>query len=294
MTTQNRYYSNTSQATTLTNPGGIDATETDLQVAATTGNPISFPFVLRIEFGTVNEEAVLVTSGAGSSGNPYVMTRGYDNTVQRSHAQGVPVAHGFVAADFAEPQQHITLTGSTSAAHGLPASAWFGGTMQTIASVSPAANQASIQFTSIPQTFSHLLIMYELSVNGAGAGIDTLFAQFNGVTATDYGSAIWATSSSSVTGSNSFGNNIMTVGYVWKSGTPAFGTGLISIPNYSTSTYHNLIYLTAAGDGGIGGSAGGGGGGFTNNAAPVTSMKIFPQNSTGFASGGLATLYGLV
>src|ERR1700749_956310 len=110
--TQNRYYSNTAVITTLTNSAGMNAVETDLVVNSTTGWPTSFPFIIRLEPDSANEELVLATSGLGTSSTPYTVTRGYDGTSAKSHALGATVTHGFAQVDFAEPQQHLNLSGT--------------------------------------------------------------------------------------------------------------------------------------------------------------------------------------
>lgn len=105
-----RYYSNTAAATTLENSGGITPTSTQLILANTTGYPTQFPFTLRLEPDTPNEELVTVNSGAGSAGSPYIVSRGSDGTTAKSHAQFSPVTHGFSARDLREPQEHIADT----------------------------------------------------------------------------------------------------------------------------------------------------------------------------------------
>lgn len=105
-----RYYSNTAVATTLENSGGITPTSTQLILGNTTGYPTQFPFTLRLEPDTPNEELVTVNSGAGSAGSPYVVSRGSDGTTAKSHAQFSPVTHGFSARDFREAQDHIADT----------------------------------------------------------------------------------------------------------------------------------------------------------------------------------------
>lgn len=102
-----RYYSNTAIATTLENSGGVTPTSTQLILGSTTGYPTQFPFTLRLDPDTPNEEIVSVNSGGGSSTSPYSVTRGSDGTTARSHPQFSVVTHGFSARDLKEPQDHI-------------------------------------------------------------------------------------------------------------------------------------------------------------------------------------------
>jgi len=122
-----RYYSNIAQAATLANPGGISSGTTTLILSSTNGLPTQFPFTLRIDPDTANEELVDVLSGAGTSGSPYSINRAYDGTTAKSHSFGAPVVHSGSAADLSQPQVHIA-NNTPGAVHGLPISAWYGRT----------------------------------------------------------------------------------------------------------------------------------------------------------------------
>jgi hypothetical protein len=118
-----RYYSNTAQAATLENAGGISTGTTNIVLSTTNGLPTSFPFTLRLDPDTANEELVSVTSGSGTGGSPYVVTRAYDGTTAKSHTQGSPVVHSGSAADLRLPQEHMANV-TPGDVHGLPVSAW--------------------------------------------------------------------------------------------------------------------------------------------------------------------------
>lgn len=120
-----RYYSNIAAAATLANAGGISSGGTSLILSTTNGLPTQFPFTLRIDPDTANEELVSVTGGAGTSGTPYTITRGYDGTTAKSHTVGAAVVHSGSAADLSQPQVHMANT-TPGAVHGLPESAWYG------------------------------------------------------------------------------------------------------------------------------------------------------------------------
>lgn len=240
--TQNRYYSNTATVTTLANLGGIDSTETDIVCGATTNFPGTFPFVLRMEPDTNSEEAILITSGAGTSITPYQGTRGYDGTAQRIHAAGVQIKHGFVQLDFAEPQQHLSLTGSASAAHGLPASAWTGGALALISDQLLASNVTSITFGSIPQTYKHLWIMSQVKSAGAGASeTENLSMTFNGITS-NYVANYSKTVGSSATVNTSQDSNASNWSAPMRTTNSSARTSSASantlwIPNYASASY---------------------------------------------------------
>lgn len=118
-----RYYSNTASASTVANSGGISSGTTTLVLSTTNGMPSQFPFTLRIDPDTANEELVQVNSGAGTVGTPYSVTRGFDGTTAKSHTAGSPVVHSVSAIDFKQPQDHLSNV-TPGAVHGLPASAW--------------------------------------------------------------------------------------------------------------------------------------------------------------------------
>lgn len=104
-----RNYSDTVPQTTLqgaaSGSGGVTSGDTSFVLGVSLAPYITAPFVLRVEPGTVNEELVLVTAGAGTIGSPYTVTRGFGNGTAAStktavsHAQGVPVTHGVGAED---------------------------------------------------------------------------------------------------------------------------------------------------------------------------------------------------
>lgn len=119
-----RFYSNTAAAATLQNAGGISTGTTNLVLSTTNGLPTFFPFTLRIDPDTANEELVSVTSGAGTVGTPYVISRGYDGTTAKSHTVGAPVVHSGSAIDFREPQEHLNNI-TPGDVHGLPESSWY-------------------------------------------------------------------------------------------------------------------------------------------------------------------------
>jgi len=119
-----RYYSNVAAASTVANAGGISTGTTNLVLSTSSGLPIQFPFTLRIDPDTANEELVSVTSGAGTVGTPYVVTRAFDGTSAKSHTVGAPVVHSGSAIDFRLPQEHMANV-TPGGVHGLPTSSWY-------------------------------------------------------------------------------------------------------------------------------------------------------------------------
>jgi len=141
-----RNYSNTSVNTTLN--GAITNVGTSVVLTSQTGMPTP-PFVLSIEPDTVNEELVLVTSGAGTGGSPYVVTRAYDGTAGIAHSSLVTVQHRVSAVDFTDSRTHEA---SSTGVHGLNGSGMSvnGGTPGLTSNIS---YNTSIAETTVSKSF---------------------------------------------------------------------------------------------------------------------------------------------
>jgi hypothetical protein len=163
------HYSNTAVATTLS--AGITGAQTTIDVAATTGFPVTYPYTLIIEQGTANEEIVNVTSSAG--GNSFNVTRGQDGTSAAAHAINAAVTHGLVARDAQEPQDHIA---ASTNVHGLSGGSAVAGVTQTQTLTNKTMSGANNTFSNIPaaaitQPFASLTTSGNVSaVDGAFSG----------------------------------------------------------------------------------------------------------------------------
>jgi hypothetical protein len=105
------FYSNLAQQTTLT--GSVSAGATSVGVAATTGFPGSFPYVLALDYGGATEELVVVTGAAGTT---LTVTRGHSGTSAQSHSLGAVVRHVYHAGDATDFRTHEA---ATSSVHGV-------------------------------------------------------------------------------------------------------------------------------------------------------------------------------
>lgn len=105
------FYSNTAVQTTLS--GSISSGATTIQVAATTGFPGSFPYVLAVDYGAATEELVSVTNAAGTT---LTVTRGFGSTSAQSHSLGAVVRHVVNAVDLTDFRTHEA---ATSSVHGV-------------------------------------------------------------------------------------------------------------------------------------------------------------------------------
>ena len=298
MATQNRYYSNTATVTTLTNAGGINSGALTLQVGATTGWPVQFPFIARIEPATVSEEVVLVTGGAGTSGNPYTIQRGYDGTFARAHSQGVVVKHGFAQIDFQEPQVHINAIGPGGVPnpHSLPDTAWSSPTFVNLFSSTLGSNAASFVISSIPSTYKNLRL-YITAIGVTASTTLDMQIQFNSDTAAHYGWSQQYAGNTASTGSAIHTSNSTQIkcGSVWgNSSSTVPGVAVIDIPWYSgTSLQKCITAISAAQDGGATTWLTEYITGIWMSTAAINTITLTLASSTSFATGSSVALYGM-
>lgn len=118
-----RYYSNTAALSTISTTGGISTGASEVAFSTTTGFPSQYPYTLRLDPDTANEELVTVTGPKSGSPGVFIISRAQDGTTAKSHAEGSPVVHGVSARDFQEAQDHIASI-AVESVHGLPSSAW--------------------------------------------------------------------------------------------------------------------------------------------------------------------------
>jgi hypothetical protein len=160
-------------------------------------------------------------------------------------------------------------------------------TMTLIESKTLGAAAASIEFTSIPSTFTDLVIL--ISARSNASGVRDFLISFNGSTASFTGRNLDG-SGSSVGG----GANARYVGTI--NGTPqtadTFGSYLVYIPNYSSAanksfsvdgvTENNATtaYQTI-------------GAGLWSNTAAITSVAFAPSTDS-LVTGTTASLYGVL
>ncbi len=302
-----RYYSNVSVADTLAVSGGgnlsTGATSIYAASGAPIGYPVSYPWILRLEPGTSNEELVLVNSGAGTSGSPWIITRAQDGTTAKAHNAGTPISHGLSAFDLTNAANHQA-SGSGSGVHGLPASAWLAGAFATLAETSPANGSVSVSggsWSGIPATYKHLLIVGQGRLAETGVQSDDMSLQFNGDSGTHYSYlTMFAANPGGTMAGPSTGNGF-SLGQAplfrltaSQSGAAAnVGGGFAVIPNYASASANKVFYAVS----------GGGNGtssfvdlrvrvGIWNPAAQAAITSIALTFPTGGVNNGQFSLYG--
>lgn len=256
-----RYYSNVSVADSLAVPGGgnLSNSATSLYAGsgAPAGYPTQFPWILRLEPGTSNEELVSVSSGAGTSATPWVVVRAADGTTAKTHTAGTAIAHGMSAFDLTTAAAHYA-EGSGSGVHGLPNAAWLTGSFATLSEQATTAAQATVSFSSIPQTSEHLLLIGTGRLVETSVQSDDVSLQFNGDSGAHYAylTDLLNNAGGSMTGPTSGTGYAVTGAPIFRflasSGGAAVnaGGGFAIIPNYTGTAYNKIFYSISGGGNG--------------------------------------------
>ncbi len=164
-------------------------------------------------------------------------------------------------------------------------------TYKTIASVTVGSGGASdIDFTSIPQTYTDLLLV--CSTRLSASGIEALDMRFNNDTGSNYSYRYIQGTGSGITGgaatATSFDEAMVTNGNSSTANT--FSNSSLYIPSYRSSNYKSFSLDTVEEENATAAymrlEAG-----LWNSTAAITSIKIY--GSTSFAQYTTATLYGI-
>ncbi len=309
------FYSSVSVADTIGNSGGLSSTATSIVAGslAPEGYPASYPFKLRLEAGTPSEELVKIISGSGTQASPWIagqsiaggassLGRGWDGTLAAPHDQGAALAHGMSAEDLTLSRLHESLDNTTSPAlpHNLPLSAWGSSAIALIqATVLPNA-QASVVWSSIPQTYSHLLVVILGKTTDTTGRDDNVNITFNGDTAGRYSYASSFVSDGLTAGSGSVNASLNAMPPIVvatsASATANIGGGFAFIPGYSQSTFNKAAF----GFSGMGQGTSAANASlrlrtcFYNPSSQVAITSIAMASSSGqFKAGSMFSLYGL-
>jgi hypothetical protein len=302
-----RYYSNIAVADTLAVPGGgnLSSGATSLYAGsgAPQGYPVLFPWTLELEPGSSNFELVSVTAGAGTVATPWTVTRAYDGTTAHTHNAGTSIAHTWSAGDLTTAASHYLL-GSGSGVHGLPASAWAGNACATINETTLANSTTNVvTWSSIPQTYQHLLIMVQARLTETTQLADDIYLTFNSDAGAHY-------SYLTVSATNSTGSLVQAAFTAYavtgipllrvaasQGGAPVnAGGGFAYVPNYTAAAFNKAAYaMSGMGNGTSAQVDGRMRWGFWNPAAQaaVTSISLTAPGTSNFLTGSQFCLYGV-
>jgi len=291
---------------------GLSSTATSLIAGSLspTGYPASFPFKLRLSPRTSSEEVVKVTSGSGTTADPWIIVRGWDGTLAAGHDTTQAVEHGLTQEDLDLSREHEAADSTGTFVnevlnpavlpHGLPAAAWQGAALGLISSVFLTSARTTVNFTSIPQAYSHLMLVAFGKTGDPGVRDDSLQVTFNGD-----GGAVYSYVSNFVAdatpgggGSAADSLNAMPplVFATNATGAPVDGGGVVFFPGYSGTTYAKM----AIGISGVGQGTGSGQYSLRvryctyrpASQVAITSMSLTPQVSN-FLAGSQFSLYGI-
>jgi hypothetical protein len=164
--------------------------------------------------------------------------------------------------------------------------------MKLIESKTLATAAASIEFTSIPQTYTDLVVVCSLRNSSAGNQNGNL--TFNSSTS-GYSERLLYGNGASVASDNASGSLINYADYNPGTGATAdtFGNSRTYIPNYTGSNAKSVSsdavsenngttaiqYLNAA---------------LWNNSAAITSLRFAPSGGANFVAGSIISLYGIL
>ena len=149
-----------------------------------------------------------------------------------------------------------------------------------------AGGAASIDFTSIPGTYTDLMLV--TSLRSSSSGIQPTIA-FNGVQTNQTNRWLYGDGAGTTSSSNTSIWTWMNAG-TWTSNT--FGNSNIYIPNYAGST-NKSISIDGVTENNAASAYAGINAGLWASVAAITSISILPQSSNSFVQYSTATLYGI-
>ena len=169
---------------------------------------------------------------------------------------------------------------------------------ESIATVTTTAAQASVTFSSIPSTYQYLQLRYNAHVTASFSNNNNMNIRFNSDTSSSYATHRLGGNGTSAT-SDGFTSTSISVDIVPStSSTNIFGTGIIDIHDYTSSTKNKTVRGFSGYD--LNNTAVNGGianglvylfSGLWINTSAITSITLLPQYTWGVNS--TFSLYGI-
>ena len=170
-----------------------------------------------------------------------------------------------------------------------------GATYVSLASNTLSSSAASVTFSSIPGTYTDLVIIASvLGITGGAAGANTNFLTFNGDTGANYSKTQLTGNASSASSYNTTSANSMNLGNgnEANSNTLDFAPQIYQIINYANSTTYKTV-LGRANDVLSSSSRTAAFVGLWRSTAAITSITISTDSSGGWYASSTFTLYGI-
>jgi hypothetical protein len=160
-------------------------------------------------------------------------------------------------------------------------------TYTPIASITLGAAAASITFSSIPGTYTDLVMVAQCISTSSGTS-SSIGVQFNNDTATNYSRTLLygdGSTAASTRDSSAIASNIL-----YYEGNTNFAPNILNIMNYANTTTNKTFIARAN----FAGSTVRLGVGLWRSTAAITSITILPSGASSFASGSTFNLYGIL
>ena len=161
-------------------------------------------------------------------------------------------------------------------------------TYEPIATTTTTSNATTVSFTSIPQTYTDLILVY----NGGLSGFDYIYSQYNSDTGSNYsGTEVTGNGSSAVSYRYSNQTYNQLLGWVVGQETPLTFIGIIHFINYAnTTTYKSMIGRDTNPESGGGTQAAVH---LWRSTSAISSIELTGINSRTITNGSTFTLYGI-
>ena len=151
---------------------------------------------------------------------------------------------------------------------------------------------ASYTFSSIPQVWTHLMIVCHLQT-ASGSQIDDLWVRFNGDTSAKYISQYLRAIDTTVSGDGTSADTKILAGAVPGSSSGGFSTNVLFVANYTAAKYHSLVAVAHGAYDNAGAThqriGVAGGAWFPTSPAAITQIQLLPS-ADAFVDGSMATL----
>ena len=160
-------------------------------------------------------------------------------------------------------------------------------TYTPIATQTLASAAVSVTFSSIPSTYTDLVLV--ANVQNAGAGNPSSSLQFNGDTATNYSITLLRGNGTTATSNLATNSSYIYMNYTSLPTSNSYAVQIANIMNYAnTTTYKTAITRSGAAGGGTETVAG-----LWRSTSAINSIKVLTDTAVNYAIGSSFTLYGI-
>jgi len=160
-------------------------------------------------------------------------------------------------------------------------------TYEPIATNTLGSAAATVTFSSIPSTYTDLVLVISARMSGGG-GASAIQAQFNSDTASNYSFTLMTGDGSSADSSRASSQTQMAVGLATDTA-GQWSSNIIQVMNYSNTTTNKTVLARA----GIAGDRTRAIVNLWRSTSAITSILIINNGSVNFVAGSTFTLYGI-